>query len=67
MPQNEYIEEAQRRFGKRLNHAEKERKKAARKVKKDSKVGSGPFRFAELWEIGVLDIVDTELSARTRM
>lgn len=37
MPQNEYIEEAQRRFGKRFDHAEITRKKKARKVKKDAK------------------------------
>lgn len=31
MPQNEYIEERQRRFGKRFDHFEKKRKKEARK------------------------------------
>lgn len=31
MPQNEYIEEHQRRYGKRLDHAERARKKEARK------------------------------------
>ena len=45
MPQNDYIEEAQRRFGKRLNHDEKLRKKAARKVKKDSKVNKKNLVF----------------------
>jgi len=32
MPQNEYIEEAQRRFGKRFDHEDRKRKKEARKV-----------------------------------
>ena len=38
MPQNEYIEEHQRRFGKRFDHDEVQRKKKARQVKKDSKM-----------------------------
>lgn len=38
MPQNEYIEEAQRRFGKRLDHDIRKRKKEARQVKKNSKL-----------------------------
>ena len=32
MPQNDYIEESQRRYGKRLDHEEKKRKKLAREV-----------------------------------
>ena len=32
MPQNEHIELAQKRYGKRLDHAEKTRKKEAREV-----------------------------------
>jgi len=38
MPQNQYIEEAQRRHGKRLDHDEKVRKKEARSVHKASSV-----------------------------
>eukprot|EP00392_Amoebophrya_sp_AT5.2_P002074 g2079.t1 len=38
MPQNEYIEEHQRRFGKRLDHEERTRKKKARLVKKEAKM-----------------------------
>ena len=37
MPQNQYIEEHTRRFGKKFDHAEVTRKKAAREVKKISK------------------------------
>jgi len=37
MPQNEYIEEHWRRFGKRLDHEERTRKKGARSVHKNSK------------------------------
>lgn len=36
MPQNEYIEESIKRYGRRFNHEERTRKKAARKVHKDS-------------------------------
>lgn len=36
MPQNEYIEESIKRYGRRFNHEERMRKKAARKVHKDS-------------------------------
>ncbi|CAD7942927.1 unnamed protein product [Amoebophrya sp. A25] len=38
MPQNEHIEEHTRRFGKRLDHEERTRKKKAREVKKNSKL-----------------------------
>ena len=38
MPQNEYMEEHARRFGKRFDHEEVQRKKKARSVKKDSKM-----------------------------
>ncbi|PWN52717.1 putative NSA2-involved in biogenesis of ribosomal large subunit [Violaceomyces palustris] len=38
MPQNEYIEEHQRRHGKRLDHEERMRKRAAREVHKASAV-----------------------------
>lgn len=38
MPQNNYIEEAQRRFGKKFDHEQVQRKKKARQVKKDSKM-----------------------------
>jgi ribosome biogenesis protein NSA2 len=34
MPQNEHIELAQKRYGKRLDHEERKRKKEAREVKK---------------------------------
>ncbi|KAJ2807229.1 Ribosome biogenesis protein, partial [Coemansia guatemalensis] len=36
MPQNEYIEESIRRHGRRLDHAERKRKREARKVHKDA-------------------------------
>jgi len=32
MPQNEYIEEAQKRYGRRYDHEERKRKKEAREV-----------------------------------
>lgn len=38
MPQNEYIEEHRRRFGRKFDHDEITRKKKARSVKKDSKM-----------------------------
>lgn len=38
MPQNEHIEQAQRRFGKKFDHEERTRKKAAREVHKISKI-----------------------------
>jgi len=38
MPQNEYMEEHARRFGKRFDHDERLRKKKARQVKKDAKM-----------------------------
>ncbi|GAA97045.1 uncharacterized protein L969DRAFT_79367 [Mixia osmundae IAM 14324] len=38
MPQNEYIEEHQRRYGKRLDHDERKRKRTAREVHKASAV-----------------------------
>ena len=37
MPQNEHIELAQKRYGRRLDHEEKKRKKEARSVKKVAK------------------------------
>ena len=37
MPQNEHIELAQKRFGRRLDHDERKRKKEARSVKKIAK------------------------------
>jgi ribosome biogenesis protein NSA2 len=37
MPQNEHIEEHQKRYGRRLDHAERLRKKEARKVHSDAK------------------------------
>ncbi|KAJ9088772.1 Ribosome biogenesis protein [Entomophthora muscae] len=36
MPQNEYIEQSIKRYGRRLNHEERTRKREARKVHKDS-------------------------------
>lgn len=36
MPQNEYIEQSIKRYGRRFNHEERERKKEARKPHKDS-------------------------------
>ena len=38
MPQNDYMDEHKRRFGRRLDHEEVTRKKKARQVKKDSKM-----------------------------
>jgi ribosome biogenesis protein NSA2 len=38
MPQNDYIDEHRRRFGRRFDHGEVTRKKKARSVKKDSKM-----------------------------
>lgn len=38
MPQNEYIEQAQKRYGKRLDHTERMRKREARKVHTRSKM-----------------------------